>query len=70
MEMEGEWGSRQRSPQAHPGRLSPPAFNGKGRREVWNIFICFVGFGKLKRNLPPVISAQLAKHFVILARSL
>lgn len=53
-----------------PREAAPPAFNGKGRREVWNIFLCFVGFGKLKRNLPPVISAQLAKHFVILAASL
>lgn len=37
----------------------------------WGIFFfCFVGFRKLKKNLPPVILAQLAKHFVILALSL
>ena len=37
----------------------------------WGIFFfCFAGFRKLKKNLPPVILAQLAKHFVILALSL
>lgn len=51
-------------------RLPSPLFNGKSRRELGNIFFCFVGFRKLKKNLPPVILAQLAKHFVISALSL
>lgn len=42
----------------------------KGRKAVWNIFFCFVGFGKLKENPPPVILALIAKHSVILAASL
>jgi hypothetical protein len=37
----------------------------KGSGEVGNIFLCFVGIGKLKKNLPPVILALIAKHSVI-----
>lgn len=68
--MEREWGRQPRGPQTHPREALPTLFNGKGRREVWSIFFCVVGFGELKKNPPLMILAQLAKHFVILALSL
>lgn len=59
---------KQRSP---PLRGSSPHCLMEKADRSWGVFFfCFVGFRKLKKNLPPVILAQLAKHFVILALSL
>lgn len=59
-----------------PRKAVPLLLNGKGRwevrrrREECNVFFCFVGFGKLKRNPPPVTPGLIAKHSVISALSL